>query len=312
MGADVIELAGRGIEADSEGADSLLYHYTSATGLMGIVKNREVWATESNHLNDPTEVSYASQVLVSLLTDHAAGESGVERTRTEHAIELLERAYSDPNSAEQYVEDRSYITSFSRTDHSLTLWRLYAGQNGFCVGFDKGHLLEWLGHDHPTGDRDSMYAEERERYDALVANFALAPRLQDVEYGSDPVLSVFHAVLAIPFDEGNSGANEGRLRETFKRLSGIKHEAFADEREVRLVVQDNYHVPDPKVRVSAAGLLVAYRSVVFPFEAVRSITMAPGANAPRTRRALNSLLSTGGRGAWGHVEVRGCDLPFVW
>lgn len=311
MDAEHVEVGDTDHDESDDEESTLLYHYTTSTGLVGIVGKRQVWATESNHLNDPTEVSYASQVLESLLTDHAERVTEAQRDRTSGAVELLQRAYSDPNSEEQYVEDRSYITSFSTTDQSLTLWRLYAGQNGFCIGFDKDRLLEWIGPE-PSGDPNAMYAEEREKYEGLRDNFHLEARVQEVEYGSEPVRSILDEVANLPVDDGDSGAHEVRLRSTFRRLSGIKHEAFADEREVRLVVQDNYHIPDPKVRVSPSGLLVAYRTVTFPFEAIRSITMAPGANGPRTRRALNALLSTGGRGAWGHVELRECDLPFVW
>lgn len=170
MSADLHELGSEEVDAGPSEVDALLYHYTSAAGLMGIVQNREIWATESNYLNDPTEVGFASRVLEDLLSDYAArgGVSEVDKKRIEFAIALLQRAYSNPHSEEQYVEDRSFITSFSRTDRSLTLWRLYSGQAGFCVGFDKEHLLEWFGEDYPSGDRDQMHAEDREKYDALV------------------------------------------------------------------------------------------------------------------------------------------------
>lgn len=100
--------------------------------------------------------------------------------------------------------------------------------------------------------------------------------MQDVAYGSDPVRSILDEILSLPFDELDHYGYESRLRYTLRRLSGIKHEAFADEREVRLVVQDNFHLPHSDIRVSASGALVAYRKVVFPSEAVRSITMLPG------------------------------------
>lgn len=289
----------------------LLYHYTSAAGLMGIVQKREIWATESNYLNDPSEVSYASKVLVGLLRRAADGADGHNRDRVNQAVDLLERAYADPHSPHQYIEDRSFITSFSRSDHSLTLWRLYSGRTGYCVGFDKDKLLSWLGHGYPAGDRaDLSSLEDQERYDAQVTNFDLIPRVHDVRYGEEPVRAVLEEVLAASADDGKPF--EPRLRELFRQLSGIKHKAFEDEREVRLVVNDAYHLPYSETRISAAGELVAYRRVAFPFEAVRSITMAPGANYPRTRRALRSLLNTGGRGAWEHVGIRECDLPFVW
>lgn len=292
-----------------------IYHYTSAVGLVGIIKNREIWATASNCLNDPTEISYASRVLVALLENRAEVDRDATdelRSKIALAVSLLKRSYNDPNSPDQYHEDHSFITSFSGSDRSLTLWRLYARQNGYSIGFDCRRLLEWLGEEDPGDNREDIHLDDSERRAAIKENFFLVPRLQEVQYGSVPVHSILEEVLSLPFDKGDSRGYESMLRSVFRRLSSVKHEAYADEREVRLVVQDEYHIPYSYTRVTAAGELAAYRKVVFPFEAVRSITIAPGANVPKVRRALRSLLSTGGRGAWEHVEVRECDIPFAW
>lgn len=290
-----------------------LFHYTNAVGLVGVIKKRELWATGSNYLNDPTEVSFAANVLVELLRERLGSDDGSEGARARAVIALLERAYVDPHSPEQYHEDRSFISSFSRSDESLTLWRLYGGRNGFSIGFDENRLLKWVGHDFPTGDIKSLSRQEQEEHDGLDANFQLSARIQDVSYGEDQGLPVLDKVLAVLPEEGNPFGYEWRVREVLNQLSSIKHDAYADEREARLIVREiHHHAVDPSVRVSATGALVAYRKIVFPFEAVQSITMAPGANASQTRRALEALMAQGGRGPYGHVEIRESDLPFVW
>jgi hypothetical protein len=40
-----------------------LYHYTSIEGLMGILTNRSLWATEIYFLNDTQELRYSDGVL---------------------------------------------------------------------------------------------------------------------------------------------------------------------------------------------------------------------------------------------------------
>lgn len=299
----------------NSGNDPTLFHYTSAHGLIGIIKNRELWATESNYLNDPSEVSFAGTALVSLLNARIElGVSEVERDAAKAAIVLLEQSYLDPNTPDQYREDRVFITSFSRSDQSLTLWRAYGGRNGFSVGFDEGRLGEWIGQGDPTSaDRDGLMAEEIERLDALDANFHLDARVQDVTYGASQVEPVFDDVMRMALEHLSPHLQEPRLREILKQLTEIKHEAFEDEREARLVLQaQGHHAADPSIRVAANGALVAYRKLVFPFEAVRSITIAPGANVSQTRHAIGSLLTRGGRGPWSHVEIRECDIPFAW
>jgi hypothetical protein len=49
----------RHIEADEE----VLYHYTDAHGLLGIVQSRQLWASNAAFLNDSTEVTYIRGVL---------------------------------------------------------------------------------------------------------------------------------------------------------------------------------------------------------------------------------------------------------
>ena len=106
---------------------------------------------------------------------------------------------------------------------------------------------------------------------------------------------------------------EPRLREIFSRLPQTKHPAYADEREVRLVLlEQGDFSPDPQVRVGANGILVAFHKIVFPFEAIRSITIAPGANVAQTTRTLRSLMRRGGRGPWSHVQIRAAEIPFNW
>lgn len=154
---------------------------------------------------------------------------------------------------------------------------------------------------------------EREEFDALRTNFQLSALIEDVSYGELHVAPILAEIMAVPFDLEQPYLYEGRLRTAMNKLSSIKHPAFEDEREARLIVREvHHHAVDPDVRVSASGALVAYRKVIFPFEAVQSITMAPGANAPQQRRALEALMTQGGRGPYSDVEIRECGLPFVW
>ena len=129
-----------------------LFHYTNATALIGMIRSRELWATESNYLNDPSEVSYAASLVIEALRERiAVGLDAAEAASAEAAVALLERSYTDPHAPGQYREDRSFISSFSRSDESLTLWRTYAGPNGFAVGFAQDGLLDWVGRDEFLG-----------------------------------------------------------------------------------------------------------------------------------------------------------------
>ena len=49
----------RHVEADNE----VIYHYTDAHGLLGIVQGRQLWASNAAFLNDSTELTYIREVL---------------------------------------------------------------------------------------------------------------------------------------------------------------------------------------------------------------------------------------------------------
>lgn len=45
------------------GIPSVLYHYTSADGLIGIVRNQRLWATDIEYLNDSEELTHVAAEL---------------------------------------------------------------------------------------------------------------------------------------------------------------------------------------------------------------------------------------------------------
>jgi hypothetical protein len=50
----------------------LLYHYTDAGGLMGILESQRLWASNAAYLNDPTELLHARSVYREWLEPTAA------------------------------------------------------------------------------------------------------------------------------------------------------------------------------------------------------------------------------------------------
>src|SRR6185436_7146444 len=53
-----------GLHADSP---PVLYHYTSAQGLLAMVKSGHVWATESRYLNDPREFLHGAELILRVM-----------------------------------------------------------------------------------------------------------------------------------------------------------------------------------------------------------------------------------------------------
>jgi hypothetical protein len=69
--------------SDEAPPDKVLYHYTSAEGLKGIIEKNALWATSAYYLNDSAEMFYGYNVLREVLDQWLNGN-----TRTENSITL--------------------------------------------------------------------------------------------------------------------------------------------------------------------------------------------------------------------------------
>lgn len=47
----------------SQSIQKPLYHYTSQTGLLGIISKKSIWATAINYLNDTLEFEYSMKLI---------------------------------------------------------------------------------------------------------------------------------------------------------------------------------------------------------------------------------------------------------
>ncbi|MCG7570563.1 DUF2971 domain-containing protein [Pseudoalteromonas sp. CNC9-20] len=100
--------------------NKLIYHYCGSEAFMGIVKSRQLWASDITKLNDPSE-----------------------KMQGYDTIQSLVKKYSDPGSFTFFNQAISgvYVCSFSKVDDLLSQWRGYADDGeGFSLGFDRDAL----------------------------------------------------------------------------------------------------------------------------------------------------------------------------
>lgn len=104
--------------------DEVIYHYTSAEGIRGIIANNEIWLTNVAFVNDTTECK-ALQEEKYLFKDNEFGNKFV-RDRWKSFIRNPDNDYD------------TYIVSFSRGKESLEQWRAYGS---FRIGFKASKLM---------------------------------------------------------------------------------------------------------------------------------------------------------------------------
>jgi hypothetical protein len=144
----------------TDSGPELLYHYTDAAGLHGILMSGELWATEALYLNDASELDFVFQLLDEVLTGFMQG-SPAPGPSAQEVIKMLQLAL-DVGRELWHGDIFCFVACFCEDKDLLSQWRAYAhGDDGYAIGF-KRHEIE----SSSVHERLGPYTFERVDYDA--------------------------------------------------------------------------------------------------------------------------------------------------
>lgn len=195
----------------------ILYHYTTQTGLLGIINGREIWASNLSYLNDAREFRHAVDIVreeLSEMTHHCVQEHEIDR------IGVLSAALKG-----QFYRDEVFVCSFSADGDVLSQWRAYGGgASGFAIGFS-GSFLRKACEAFDANLVPVLYDEDEKR--------ALVRRLLDEAFGYVQKAcrkgGAERRLLII--------AEQQRFRWNLLRFAPLlKHKSFSEENEWRIVL----------------------------------------------------------------------------
>lgn len=203
-------------EASSD-IDSLVWHYTNSAGVLGMVGDRQLWATHYQFVNDKQEGSVFDEAMSALLNSD-------ELDFPEQ--DLLKRLYRPPEAGVEsgftrVTGQNRFLLCGSASGDELTLWRNYAREDvSYAVGFD------------PTAPLGVIPPKANINVNVNVFPWKV------VDY--QPALSTVPALYMRRIRDGlkqpNGGAQIGKIQEVLlDMLCVAKSEAFKDERESRVV-----------------------------------------------------------------------------
>jgi hypothetical protein len=112
----------------------VLYHYTTADGLKGIVENDELWATSAYYLNDSTEIMYGYQLIDEALDVWKKKANPPEDSIAGGLLYSLQRQFGH-DYLKRNIITPIYLTCFCEEDNLLSQWRGYGQSGGYSVGF---------------------------------------------------------------------------------------------------------------------------------------------------------------------------------
>ena len=110
-----------------------LYHYTNPEGLIGILKSKELWATNIDYLNDSHEIDYCVEYIKSTIEYMMEGDGGHQSVKA-----FLKESLSFVGSASKVY----YLTSLSEEADSLPQWRAYCPNGGYALGISSKYLAK--------------------------------------------------------------------------------------------------------------------------------------------------------------------------
>lgn len=205
-----------------------MYHYTDQSGLIGILKTWEIWATKIQYLNDTSEFSLA----LTLASDTL--DAAYKLNRFKKHSWFLEMLSESIQSMERI---NIFVASFSEDPDSLSQWRAYGGRSsGYGIGF-LSSALSAAAIENDFLLAKCIYKEHLQH--------SLVRELVDsfLEYG----VNVFPASLVDPDHDPKVEDILYRFESQLLRTAPLlKNNHFADEREWRLV-SDVFGSSHPRV-----------------------------------------------------------------
>lgn len=109
----------------------IIYHYTTADGLIGILESNEFWATALNYMNDASELTYAQRLIKDVIDSRqVAIVDPALRSLYERAARMVEPGYRV-----------YYGVCFCHEGDLLSQWRAYGARGGgFAIGLQADEI----------------------------------------------------------------------------------------------------------------------------------------------------------------------------
>ena len=260
-----------------------IFHYTTQRGILGIISNQEMWATQIQFLNDKNEVFLTFQLLKKEL-DKKIGTIQIPEVRN-----ILRKIRS-------YLEliDQGHIciASFCAIGDLLSQWRGYGNHGkGYAIGFDLNKLR--------------MIAKNQK--------FVLWPCVYDATIQNELIDYLINGWCQKYTDARVPDKDLFELvdKDVCQLAPILKDESFSEEKEWRLVSSTVSSKSDRfAFREGQFALIPYYNFPIVDEEnkyAIDSIVVGP---SPHMELAMNSLETFLRTKDISKVKIRSSRIPF--
>lgn len=281
-----------------------LYHYTTATGLNGIVTSGQIFLTDAFFLNDKSELNYGRDLVLEVLSARAKESFGDLQTFFTTATDSFHPFSDGPHQIAYYV------ASLCENGNLLSQWRAYGGGGaGYALGIASEPLRNvstlLVEHVPPAVLHRIEYdrSKQRQLVEFVVDRCAalLQMDLQSATPGFERkvLLAGWFGVLAV------------QLTGLFPQF---KHPMFSEEREWRLTLSRMPSEENGLLAFREAGNdIIPYIPFCFRLRdggllPLHEIVLAPASEPELRRRALSKFLGERGYPP-DRVKLMGSEIP---
>ncbi len=255
-------------------ADIRYGHYTTTAGLLGIVKEELLWATNIKFLNDEHEFVHALEMIKDIIAKQKIPmPERVRPTFEEYIVEVKEQL----ESLDNYRAETVFTLSFSEQIDLLSQWRGYCpNNNGYCIVFDAQKLYEAVGLEFDDVHLVKCVYDEKQKTTQI-----------------KQLLNEFwNKYLKLELGKERKALIEELSKDFVLFASYFKHPSFAEEKEHRIVIFLKYSTNnDIKFREGRSSL-VPYIQLPASRKLIQKICIGPNASKALARRALEAFLET--------------------
>jgi hypothetical protein len=310
-----------------------VFHYTDASGLLGILGSESLFATDYRYLNDVAEKGIIRELLMPILESEVA----------EITPKLIQKGWLDKTFYEQRglsahgVEAESmyrsimtgtdnvsplFVLSFCRHDEGshafahglLSQWRGYAGSGGFAIEFDEQQIGSLIG------------AEGEEYAHVLLRSADVLYEKYETLFDKDLYKGVAGELTRMIFEEAGIDISEVSGRKDVDAIIPniiatapfLKHWGFSEEKEYRIIascvrkgkIPEGEHRRPKRIETRIRKeLIVPYielfdRTDIHP--AIKSVIIGPHPEQDKQAKAVSMAMETEGF----DIPIKLSEIPY--
>lgn len=253
-----------------------LYHYTRCASIQDILRSHNLYATNTQFLNDVNEMQYILSVLNEVM-DEIPIVSWRETIR--HLI------YDNLDEFHKY---EYYLVSFSTSPDSLTLWSEFGDKTGYNLEFDGLRMRSRI-MKSTTIFCDGFVVYDREEQKKCLRRLIIEQIPHELACTFSDILDAYRIGGITPYLE----EYKLTLQKTIALYAlFFKQTAFASEREYRFIFRNP---PNQVYFREQNGFLLPYIKIDCSADEklpVRSVTVAPKNHIDLARRGMEYYLAS--------------------